>query len=116
MDHAIETEQGYGGLNHGEAVAVGMVCAAHLSARLGLASDADADRLATLLARFGLPVAIPHGPDLEALVARMRLDKKATARNLRFILWRGPGQAEIAGGVQESDVIEAMRPLQSRSP
>ena len=114
--HAIETEQGYGGLNHGEAVAVGMVCAAQLSARLGWAEAADADRLATLLARFGLPVHIPAGPDPGTLVARMRLDKKATAGSLRFILWRGPGQAEIAAGVQERDVVEAMRPLQSRSP
>ena len=32
--HAIETEQGYGGLNHGEAVAVGMVLAARLSTAL----------------------------------------------------------------------------------
>lgn len=114
--HAIETEQGYGGLNHGEAVAVGMVCAARLSARLGWADAVDADRLAALLARFGLPVDIPAGPSLEALVARMRLDKKATAGSLRFVLWRGPGQAEMAAGVQEGDVLEAMRPLQSRSP
>ena len=41
--HAIETEQGYGGrscLNHGEAVAVGMVLAARLSARAGPAPSA----------------------------------------------------------------------------
>jgi 3-dehydroquinate synthase len=114
--HAIETEQGYGGLNHGEAVAVGMVCAAHLSTRLGWADAAEADRLSTLLAHFGLPVTIPAGLDPDALVARMRLDKKATAGTLRFILWRGAGQAEIAAGVREGDVLDAMRPLQSRSP
>src|SRR5690606_7789168 len=43
--HALETEQGYGGLIHGEAVAVGMVQAARLSERLGLASAADTTRL-----------------------------------------------------------------------
>ena len=37
--HAIETEQGYGGLLHGEAVAVGMVLAARLSARSGRAAE-----------------------------------------------------------------------------
>ena len=51
--HAIETEQGYGGLNHGEAVAVGMVLAARLSTLLGLADAADGERLRALLARFG---------------------------------------------------------------
>ncbi|GAA5005106.1 3-dehydroquinate synthase [Pseudoluteimonas lycopersici] len=102
--HAIEAEQAYTGLNHGEVVAVGMVLAARLSARLGMAADADADRLADLLERFGLPVAIPPGLDPEALLARMRLDKKATASGLRFVLWRGPGRAEIVAGVDENSV------------
>ena len=111
--HAIESEQGYGGLNHGEAVAVGMVCAAHLSARLRMAPITEAERLSALLARFGLPVALPAGLDPGALVARMRLDKKATAGALRFVLWRGAGQAEITAGVEEGDVIAAMQALPS---
>ena len=102
--HAIEAEQAYAGLNHGEAVAVGMVLAARLSARLGMAADADAGRLAALLERFGLPVEIPPGLDPDALLARMRLDKKATAGGLRFVLWRGPGRAEIVAGVDENAV------------
>ena len=102
--HAIEAEQAYAGLNHGEAVAVGMVLAARLSARLGLAGEADAERLAALLARFGLPVRIPPGLDPDALLARMRLDKKATAGGLRFVLWRGPGRAEMVAGVDEGAV------------
>jgi 3-dehydroquinate synthase len=107
--HAIEAEQAYAGLNHGEAVAVGMVLAARLSARLGMATDADADRLAALLARFGLPTALPSRLDPEALVARMRLDKKATAEGLRFVLWHGPGRAEIVAGVDESSVLDVLR-------
>src|SRR5688572_16595798 len=89
--HAIETEQGYGGLNHGEAVAVGMVRAAHLSSRLDLADATDANRLDALLVRFGLPTAMPAGLAPDALLARMRLDKKAAAGRLRFVLWRGAG-------------------------
>jgi len=106
--HAIETEQGYGGLNHGEAVAVGMVCAARLSARLGLAGDADVDHLAAVLSRFGLPTTMPPGLDAGALVARMRLDKKAAAGRLRFVLWRGPGRAEVVGDVAEDAVRAAL--------
>ena len=107
--HAIEAEQAYAGLNHGEAVAVGMALAARLSARLGLAGEADARRLATLLARFGLPAAIPPGLDPGALLALMRLDKKATAGGLRFVLWHGPGRAELVAGVDESAVLGALR-------
>jgi len=105
--HAIEAEQGYSGLNHGEAVAVGMVLAARLSTRLDMAGAADAERLAALLIRFGLPVAIPSGLRPEALLARMRLDKKASADGLRFVLWRGPGRAEVLAGVEE-DAVRAV--------
>jgi 3-dehydroquinate synthase len=106
--HAIEAAQAYAGLNHGEAIAVGMVLAARLSARLGMAAEDDSERLAALLARFGLPVQIPAGLEPAALLERMRLDKKATAGGLRFVLWRGPGRAEIAAGVDEDAVLAAL--------
>ncbi len=107
--HAIETAQGYGGLNHGEAVAVGMVLAARLSEALGLAPAADGDRLRALLQRFGLPVALPPGLDPEQLLAHMRLDKKAQAGGLRFIVWRGAGRAEVLPDVPESAVLAVLR-------
>ncbi|TNJ35360.1 3-dehydroquinate synthase [Arenimonas terrae] len=102
--HAIETEQGYGGLLHGEAVAVGMVLAARLSADLGRAPWSDTARLATLLERLELPVALPPGLSGDALLARMKLDKKAVSGALRLILWSGLGRAEVASAVPEADI------------
>ena len=107
--HAIETEQGYGGLNHGEAVAVGMVLAARLSTLLGLADAAYGERLRALLARFGLPTALPPDLDPAALVARMRLDKKAQGSGLRFVLWNGAGKARVVADVAEARVLDALR-------
>jgi len=107
--HAIEAEQGYGGLNHGEAVAVGMVLAARLSSALGLAPAADGERLAALLARFGLPVALPPGLPAAALLERMRLDKKAAAGGLRFVLWDGAGAARVVAGVADAAVLDVLR-------
>ncbi|MEJ7804560.1 MAG: 3-dehydroquinate synthase family protein, partial [Telluria sp.] len=107
--HAIEAEQHFDGFNHGEAVAVGMVLAARLSSQLGLALDADADRLARLLSRFGLPIGLPGALDAEALVARMRLDKKAQASGLRFVLWDGVGAARIVADVPETAVLTVLR-------
>ena len=112
--HAIETEQaaflGYGGgLNHGEAVAVGMVLAARLSTALGLADAADGERLRALLLRYGLPTEIPQGLDPAALVARMRLDKKAQGSGLRFVLWDGMGKARVVADVAEATVLEVLR-------
>ena len=107
--HAIETEQGYGGLNHGEAVAVGMLLAARLSARLGMADDADTGRLRALLQALRLPVTLPHGLQADALLARMRLDKKADANGLRLILWDGIGRARLVAGVDEAEVLATLR-------
>jgi 3-dehydroquinate synthase len=112
--HAIETEQaaflGYGGgLNHGEAVAVGMVLAARLSTSLGLADAADGERLRALLQRYGLPTTVPPGLDPGALVARMRLDKKAQGSGLRFVLWEGAGKARVVANVDEARVLDVLR-------
>jgi 3-dehydroquinate synthase len=107
--HAIESEQGYGGCNHGEAVAIGMVLAASLSTALGLAPAGDADRLRALLQRFDLPVALPPGLDPDALLARMRLDKKAQAGGLRFVLWQRAGTARVQAGVPVDAVRQVLR-------
>ncbi|AKC87401.1 3-dehydroquinate synthase [Pseudoxanthomonas suwonensis] len=111
--HAIEAEQGYAGvgsdaLNHGEAVAVGMVLAARLSAALGMAPDEDTVRLGRLLHALGLPIRLPAGLAPEALLARMRLDKKNLAGRLRLVLWRGIGRAEVVPDVDEARVLELL--------
>ena len=112
--HAIEAEQGYAGdgrdaLVHGEAVAVGMVLAARLSAALGMADEADTVRLGRLLHALGLPTRVPAGLDPEALLARMRLDKKNLAGRLRLVLWRGIGKAEVVPDVDEAAVLAVLR-------
>ncbi|MCX7562891.1 3-dehydroquinate synthase [Xanthomonadaceae bacterium XH05] len=106
--HALETADAYGGLLHGEAVAIGMVLAAQLSARLGVAPAPDGDRLATLLQRLNLPVALPSGSDPGRLLDLMRLDKKNVSGRLRLILWRGLGQACIAPDVDEAEVSSCL--------
>jgi len=102
--HALETATGYGALVHGEAIAIGMLLAARLSARLGRAGVADAQRLAALLQRFGLPTTLPAGADPQRLVDLMRLDKKNVSGRIRLILWRGIGHAEIAADVDEAAI------------
>ncbi|MGH8171907.1 MAG: 3-dehydroquinate synthase, partial [Rhodanobacteraceae bacterium] len=102
--HALEAETGYGALLHGEAVAIGMVLAARLSAALGRAPAADTARVATLLDRLGLPTTLPPGSDPDALLARMRLDKKNLSGRLRLILWQGVGRAEIVPDVDAAAI------------
>lgn len=106
--HAIEAGLGYGEWLHGEAVGCGMVMAADLSARLGLISTSYAERLRTLIRRAGLPtVAPPLG--VERYVALMRLDKKSSAGEIRFVVLEGAGRAGVrpAPDALVAQVIEA---------
>lgn len=106
--HALETAGNYTEILHGEGVAIGMLLAARLSERLGMAEAADTQRLRVLLERLGLPTepSQAHSPD--RLLDLMRLDKKNTAGTLRLILWRGIGQAEIVAGVPDADVLAVL--------
>ena len=57
----------------------------------------------------GLPTDLPAGLAAEALVERMRLDKKAVSGRLRLVLWRGPGRAEVAPDVAEDAIAAVLR-------
>jgi len=98
--HAIEAGMGYGKWLHGEAVGAGMVMAAHLSLRLGLVDVEFVQRLTQLIGKAGLPVA---GPFLQATdnagryLNLMRVDKKAEAGEIRFVVINSPGQAQMCG-------------------
>lgn len=83
--HGIEVATDYT-LRHGEAVAIGMVAEARLSAQhLGGASDL-AERIASMCSRAGLPVTLPDGVDAAEVVAGARHDKKSRAGQLRCVM------------------------------
>lgn len=106
--HALEAECGYDDtLLHGEAVAIGMVMAAELSVRLGLCPAADAARIKALIAANGLPVSprdIRREWDADALLRRMRGDKKNSDGKITLILLQGIGKAMISSQASEQDL------------
>ena len=85
---------GFGVWLHGEAVGCGMVMAARLSQQLGSVDQAFVDRLAHIIERAGLPVV---GPALGAAsyIEHMRLDKKAEAGQINFVLIDAPGKVVV---------------------
>jgi len=109
--HALEAECGYDGtLLHGEAVAVGLGLAASLSARLGHCSQEWPGRVMEHLASVGLPARLkdlPRGFSVEALIGRMRKDKKVRDGALRFVLMRGAGEVFTTGDVP-TEVVETL--------
>lgn len=93
--HAIETAQGYGNWLHGEAVAVGMLMAADLSARLGWLEHSAVDTLRELLLRARLPVTAPAGMSVDQFLQLMAVDKKVLDGQLRLVLLREIGSAVV---------------------
>jgi len=111
--HAFEADCGYGAqLLHGEAVAVGMVLAFDLSARLGMCPREDAARVRSHLAGRGLPVSpreIGRSFDVDALLRHMAQDKKVKAGRLTFVLAYGIGKAVLSREVAEADVRAVLK-------
>jgi len=104
--HAIEAVAGYGQYLHGEAVAIGMVCASRLAHRMGRIDASLTERQEQLLTKLGLPTAV-QGLDLDALVSVMRHDKKVEHGQLRFVLPTRLGHVELVGGVAPQAAREA---------
>lgn len=90
LGHAFESLSGYRGLVHGEAVAIGMVLAARVSAAEGLCSQVDVSRISTLITRCGLPVEVP-GFDRQLLLNALSADKKSKGGTVTFICNQGIG-------------------------
>jgi 3-dehydroquinate synthase len=87
LGHAIEKNEHYR-WRHGHAVAVGLVYAAELGRRTGRLDDATAARHAATLKLLDLPVSYRADAWGELLPA-MRVDKKARADTLRFVVLDG---------------------------
>ena len=98
--HAIEAGLGFGTWLHGEAVGCGLVMAVHLSQQLGLVDAAFVNRTRRLVQAAGLPVQAPmlstdESTNTQAWLQHMRVDKKAEAGQIRFVVLAHPGQAAL---------------------
>ncbi len=105
--HAFESLTGYAQLLHGEAVAIGMVCASRLAERLGRVDAATTLRQERLLAALGLPTQAPR-VDPEQVLHTMLHDKKVEHGRLRFVLPTRLGHAELVAGIDPADVRAAL--------
>ncbi len=102
--HAIETAQGYGSWLHGEAVAVGMLLAVHLSAARGWVDPCEIDVLSSLLRQAQLPLDIPAGMSPKLFLDLMGRDKKVVDGRLRLVLLRSIGEACLVDDVSASEL------------
>ncbi len=108
--HAFEALLGYGELQHGEAVSIGMVCASRLAERLKLIDADVTQRQVALLKAVHLPISLPaeSGLSIDAILERMSLDKKNIGGKLRFVLPTKLGHVELMSDIDEAEVRKVL--------
>ena len=107
--HAIEAATGYTRYLHGEAVALGMLCAARLAHSLDMCDSSCVDRQLELVKRYGLATDLPDDLDREELLSLMWRDKKVQSGKLVFILPDRIGNVEQLTSPPEKLILDSMR-------
>jgi len=103
VGHAIEAATGYRRYRHGEAVAVGLLCALRLSGRDHLRRE-----VADLLAARGLPTTY-SGAAPEQVLELVRRDKKRRQGRVPFVLVEEPGRVTPGHELSDDEVLAAIK-------
>jgi shikimate kinase/3-dehydroquinate synthase len=111
IGHALEAATGYGTLAHGEAVAIGLLAALHISVKRRVASPAFEKTTRGIIDACKLPIKAPDVSRDELLQA-MSLDKKRRASKLSFVLPVSPGEVRIVDDVSEDEIMSAFQSIQ----
>ena len=110
IGHALEAISRYGKYLHGEAISIGQVAASKISRDvLGLAQT-EVNRIKCLFDQAGLPTSVRlTNPQLARVFAAMKLDKKVSGGEVKFVLARKVGQVEFGVDVPRATINTALK-------
>lgn len=100
-----------GEINHGEAVAIGLVAATRLSHLKGHASADLIDRVEALVSHIGQRTRYPASIEPRDVLDGMRHDKKRRHSRLRFVLLKDVGEPLIVDDVKDSEVLRVLEEI-----
>ncbi len=107
--HALETYSQYDRWLHGEAVSIGIYCAALLSYQQGLLAKKHLSKIEAMLVMAKLPCRIPKGIDVDKLRGLMQQDKKIQHKKLRLVLIKAIGSCYIEDQVSEDCLLATIK-------
>jgi 3-dehydroquinate synthase len=108
IGHALEHLLGYE-LRHGECVGLGMIVENELARMRGMLTGEIGARIATLIARLGLPTRLPRALAAAEVAKTCRLDKKVRGGAVNFVLLRGLGAPERVADISDNELGAALR-------
>ncbi|WP_313510743.1 3-dehydroquinate synthase [Enterococcus sp.] len=94
IGHGLEKLAGFGGLSHGEGVAIGMVMITRHAEKIGLSPKGTTEQLIEMIGKFNLPIEAPEVAQSKLFEA-ISHDKKARGSHLKIILLEEIGKANI---------------------
>ena len=99
---------------HGEAVSIGMLYASLLAEKRGLIDSAMTQRQRDLLEALSIQTSLlnPSALEADAIIGKMKLDKKTVGGQLRFVLPTRMGHVETFKDVPEEDVRAVIAEMQ----
>lgn len=111
IGHAIEHLLGFE-LRHGECVGLGMLVENELARRRGILDRQIARRIATLIARLGLPTRLPRPLKPEEVAEVCRMDKKVRGDAVNFVLVNRLGAPERLADISDEEIATALGVVQ----
>lgn len=108
IGHAIETVTDYKRYRHGEAIAIGMVCAARLAYKMELCHLEVYKRIERLCRLIGLKTSFPR-VEFSTLWDILQRDKKVINEKVRFILPVSIGDVKVAEDVKREVLQNAIQ-------
>ena len=111
IGHAIEKLKNFT-LSHGACVALGTVAAAYISWQRGYLDEDEFYEIRDMNVGFGLPISF-DGVSVDNIIEATKSDKKMDAGQIRFILLKKLGKAQIVTDVTEAEMREAIKSLKA---
>ena len=105
--HAIEAVSNFE-ITHGEAVAIGLICAGQLALKLDLWKQSDFDRMKNLASALQLPSKLKKEWKFDDMIKIMLHDKKTENGRLNIVLPDAIGSSLIQKNVSSELIIESM--------
>ena len=107
IGHSIENASRLKEINHGQAVAMGMIAAIDISIRLGYLNENIKKEVESLYERLRLPSRIPDF-DVDTIINALKYDKKFTGNSNKFILLKNINRPFFYDNLKREIIIKSI--------
>lgn len=107
IGHAVEKLKNFE-MPHGHCVAIGYLCAAHISWSRGLLSNEEFFEIRDMNVGFDLPIFL-EGLNAEDIIAATKSDKKMENGRIKFVLLKKIGKAYLDTTVTDEEIEASIR-------